>query len=57
MTLRYLDVRLMQAYNLKVVPSQGHPRALQILALDCFKHFFLKSGGVSPFLLMIFELD
>ena len=47
MTLRYLDVRLMQANNLKVVPSQGHPKALQILALDCSKHFFPKSGGLS----------
>lgn len=47
MTLRYLDVRLMQAYNLKVVPSQGRSKALQILALDCFKHFFPKSGGPS----------
>lgn len=47
MTLRYLDVRLMQAYNLKVVPSQGHSKTLQILALDCFKHLFPKSGGLS----------
>lgn len=57
MTLRYLDVRLMQAYNLKVVPSQGHPRALQILALECFKRCFPKPGGVFPFLSVIFESD
>lgn len=57
MTLRYLDVSLMQAYNLKVVPSQRHPRALQILALDCSKCFFRKSGGVFPFLSVTFESD
>ena len=45
MTLRYLDVRLMQTSNLKVVPSQRHPRALQILALDCFKAFLSEVWG------------